>query len=56
LNVSVYPNAFNTYDSLGEAYLANNERELAITNYKKSLELNPRNANATDVLKRIEAQ
>jgi dienelactone hydrolase len=56
LNVAVYPEAFNTYDSLGEAYLANNERELAIKNYKKSLELNPQNTNATEVLKKIEQQ
>lgn len=56
LNVAMYPDAFNTYDSLGEAYLVNNERELAIKNYKKSLELNPQNTNATDVLKRIEQQ
>jgi dienelactone hydrolase len=54
LNVAMYPDAFNTYDSLGEAYLANNERELAIKNYRKSLELNPQNTNATDVLRRIE--
>ncbi|HWT02065.1 MAG TPA: prolyl oligopeptidase family serine peptidase [Pyrinomonadaceae bacterium] len=56
LNVAAYPEGFNTYDSLGEAYLAAGERELAIQNYKKSLELNPRNTNATDVLKRIEGQ
>lgn len=56
LNVAAYPQGFNTYDSLGEAYLANNERELAIKNYKRSLELNPQNTNATDVLKRINAQ
>jgi dienelactone hydrolase len=56
LNVAVYPQAFNTYDSLGEAYLANNERELAIKNYRKSLELNPKNQNATDALKKIEQQ
>jgi hypothetical protein len=39
-----------------EAYLANNERELAIKNYKKSLELTPQNTNARDVLKKIEQQ
>jgi dienelactone hydrolase len=54
LNVAAYPQAFNTYDSLGEAYAANGERELAILNYKKSLELNPRNQNAADALKRLE--
>lgn len=32
---------------------ATGERELAIKNYKKSLELNPQNTNATTVLKRL---
>jgi dienelactone hydrolase len=54
LNVAVYPQAFNTYDSLGEAYLAGGERELAIQNYRKSLELNPQNTNARDALKKLE--
>jgi CubicO group peptidase (beta-lactamase class C family) len=54
LNVEAYAQGFNTYDSLAEAYLAVNERELAIQNYKKSLELNPNNANATEVLKRLD--
>ena len=54
LNVAEYPQSFNTYDSLGEAYLANGDRELAIKNYRKSLEMNPKNTNAADVLKKIE--
>jgi len=54
LNVEAYPKGFNAYDSLAEAYATINERELAIQNYKKSLELNPNNANATEVLKRLE--
>ena len=54
LNVEAYPQAFNTYDSLGEAYMAANERELALQNYRKSLELNPNNTNAADVVKRLE--
>lgn len=53
LNVAAYPQAFNTYDSLAEAYLAAGQRELAIKNYEKSLELNLQNTNATDALKRI---
>src|SRR4030095_78366 len=51
LNVEVYPEAFNTYDSLAEAYMNINERDLAIQNYKKSLELNPKNTSAVDLLK-----
>ena len=51
LNVEAYPQAANTYDSLAEAYVAVNERELAKQNYKKSLELNPNNTNAAEILK-----
>ena len=54
LNVEVYPQAFNTYDSLGEGYMNMNERELAVRNYKKSLELNPKNTNAVEMLKKLE--
>ena len=54
LNVEAYPQAFNTYDSLAEAYMTINERELAVQNYKKSLELNPNNTNAVEVLKSLE--
>jgi len=54
LNVEAYPQGFNTYDSLAEAYMTMNERELAITNYKKSLELNPNNKGATEALKILE--
>lgn len=53
LNVDAFPQGFNTYDSLGEAYMSAGERELAIKNYKKSLELNPQNTNAVDMLKRL---
>ena len=53
-NVELYPQSSNVYDSLGEAYMANGEKELAIANYKKSLELNPQNKNAVEVLKKIE--
>jgi hypothetical protein len=47
LNVEMYPQSANVYDSLGEAYMTNGDKDLAIANYKKSLELNPGNTNAT---------
>jgi hypothetical protein len=50
LNVEAYPQSANTYDSLGEAYLASGNKELAITNYKKSLELDPKNVSASRAL------
>ena len=55
MNVEFYPNAWNTYDSLGEAYMVNGEKELAIANYKKSLALNPGNGNGAATLKKLEA-
>ena len=56
LNVEAYPQGFNTYDSLAEAYMTVNERDLAIQNYKKSLELNPSNSGAVEALKKLEKQ
>jgi tetratricopeptide (TPR) repeat protein len=53
LNVLAYPNAWNTYDSLAEAYLTRGDRDLAIEYYEKSLELNPDNTNATQILKQL---
>ena len=53
LNVELYPNSSNVYDSLAEAYANNGNRELAIQNYKKSLELDTNNQNAIDQLKKL---
>ncbi len=55
LNVEMFPQGFNTYDSLGEAYMVNGDKQLAIQNYKRSLELNPKNTGATENLKKLEA-
>lgn len=55
LNVETYP-AFNTYDSLGEAYMVSGERDMAVQNYRKSLDLNPQNTNAVEKLKRLESK
>ena len=46
LNVELYPNSSNAYDSLAEAYALAGKKELAIQYYKKSLALNPNNSNA----------
>jgi CubicO group peptidase (beta-lactamase class C family) len=54
LNAEAHPESFNVYDSLGEAYKINGDDKLAIENYKKSLELNPQNMNAVEMLKEIE--
>jgi 3-oxoadipate enol-lactonase len=51
LNVMAYPDSWNAYDSLAEAYLADGNEELAIVYYEKSLKMNPGNGNAANQLK-----
>ena len=53
LNVQEYPKHWNCYDSLGEAYMTAGQKELAIQNYEKSIELNPDNKNGAETLKKL---
>ena len=54
LNAVAYPDSWNVYDSLGEAFLKDDQKDLAVKNYRKSLELNPNNQNAKKLLKQIQ--
>jgi CubicO group peptidase (beta-lactamase class C family) len=54
LNVEAFPQAANPYDSLGEAYLANGDKDSAIKNYKQALALDPQNTTAANIIKRLE--
>jgi CubicO group peptidase (beta-lactamase class C family) len=56
LNVEMFPAASNPYDSLGEAYLKDGQKELALANYKKAVELDPKNANAVRVVNQLEGK
>ena len=53
LNVEEFPESFNVYDSLGEAYMADGNTKLAIKNYEKSVEMNPDNENGKKMLKKL---
>jgi len=53
LNVKEYPDSWNVYDSLGEAYMNNGENKLAIENYEKSVQLNPDNTGGKNMLKKL---
>jgi CubicO group peptidase (beta-lactamase class C family) len=55
-NVELHPDSWNVYDSLGEAYLNNGEKELAVKNYQKSVELKPTNENGLAALKKLGAE
>ena len=54
LNVDMYPDSWNVYDSLGEAYLAMGNVSKATSLYEKSLDLNPENENGKKMLAMIE--
>lgn len=56
LNVEMFPGSANPYDSLGEAYLEDGQKDLALVNYKKAAELDPTNANAVLIVKRLEGK
>jgi CubicO group peptidase (beta-lactamase class C family) len=53
LNVEEFPGEWNVYDSLGEAELQLGDKSNAILNYRKSLELNPKNDSGRDVLRSL---
>jgi imidazolonepropionase-like amidohydrolase len=53
LNVEFYPQSANTYDSYAEALLKDGQKEESIKNYEKSVELNPKNTNAIELLKKL---
>src|SRR5687768_9455700 len=46
INVDAFPNSGNVYDSLGEAYMKSGDKVNAAANYKRSLEIDPKNTNA----------
>ena len=48
--ISLMPNDYDLYDSLGEAYLENKDWNNSIKNYAKSLTLNPENENAIEAI------
>ena len=56
LNVEAFPESYNAHDSLGEAYMTADQNELAMLNYKKSLELYPASRTGKQALKKLGAE
>lgn len=54
-NANAYPASSNVHDSLGEGYRAAGRNAEAITSYRRSLALNPGNANAAQALRELVA-
>ncbi|MEM7374586.1 MAG: serine hydrolase [Bacteroidota bacterium] len=53
LAIEAFPTAFNLYDSYGEVLRALGNKEEAINNYRKSVQLNPDNDNGIRMLKEL---
>ena len=53
-NVRSHPTCFSAYQGLGESYMIKGEKDLAIQNLRKSIELNPQNERAQELLDRLE--
>ncbi len=53
INTILYPKSFNTWDSLGEGLAKKGQVKEAIENYEKSLELNPGNTGAIEMIKKL---
>jgi len=53
INTELYPTSANVYDSYAEACYKNGDLDLAITNYKKALKLDPKNKNTAKMLAEV---
>ena len=53
LNVKLFPDSWNVYDSLGEAYAAAGNTKEAIANYEKSIQLNPKSDSGKEALTKL---
>lgn len=56
LNIEAYPKSSNAYDSLAEGYMDNGDKALAIANYRRALQINPKNRNSELMLRKISVQ
>ena len=53
LAVDLFPSSFAAFEALADAYRASGDTERAFANYRKSLELEPRNASAVAAIARL---
>jgi tetratricopeptide (TPR) repeat protein len=55
VNKDLFPESWNVFDSYAEALLANGDRDGAIANYRRSLELNPDSESGKRALAALES-
>jgi CubicO group peptidase (beta-lactamase class C family) len=56
LGISEFPGFWETYDALGETYMMKGDTAHAVQHFKKSLQLNPQNTRAREMLKKLERE
>lgn len=54
LNIHLFPDSWNVYDSYGEALVKTGKINKAIMNYKKALMLNPNSESSKEMLKKLQ--
>ncbi|WP_367867214.1 serine hydrolase [Pedobacter sp. WC2423] len=55
-NTQLFPESGNVFDSLGEAYYKQGDKEKALLNYKKSIALNPGNGDAKKIIAQLSSR
>jgi len=53
LNAGTFPDSANAWDSLGEAVMTKGDHAMAIRYYRRSLQLDPENRNASSMIERM---
>jgi tetratricopeptide (TPR) repeat protein len=53
LNTELFPNAWNTWDSLADAYMKKGEKQIALGYFRKSIQLNPQNGYAKEMVESL---
>jgi len=52
--ITEHPESWEAHDALGETYMMKGDTTLAVQSFRKSLQLNPQNTRAMEVLKKLE--
>jgi predicted alpha/beta superfamily hydrolase len=56
MNINYYPDSYNVYDSMGEAWMKKGDYRKSISYYKRSLDLNPANKGAEEMIRKMQAK
>ncbi len=56
LAVKLFPDSWNLYDSLAEAYVMAGDTKMAVENYEKSIKINPGNEHGVRALAKLKMQ